>query len=88
MKDLEKEFCLVANSSNPHKAYRRVCKEGRGYRAWEHTHTHISKLFYTWSGIIFSYNEHIHFSNGIVLKIDLYVNLSCKQFGAGGGRKE
>lgn len=26
--------------------------------------------------------------NGRVLKRDLYVNLSCTQFGAGGGRKE
>lgn len=36
----------------------------------------------------FSYNAHMHLSNGIVLKTDLYVNLSCKRFGAEGGRKE
>lgn len=36
----------------------------------------------------FSYNAHMHLSNGIVQKRDIYVHLTCKQLGGGGGRKE
>lgn len=36
----------------------------------------------------FSYTAHMHLSNGIDQKRDLYVHLTCRQLGGVGGKKE
>lgn len=55
----------------------------------ENTHelSHLKVILYMIK-YHFSYNAHMHLSNGVVQKRDLYVHLTCKQLWGGGGKEE
>lgn len=63
----------------------------REAKVTEHENTHNLSHLKVILHIIryhFSHSAHMHLSNGVVQKRDLYVHLTCKQLTDGGGKKE